>query len=236
MPELPMAGLPVPRRAMPLVAEPGDRGDDVLVVLPDGIDPPPSVPPRMFMAALDTYASCRRLDMQSLARHLGVGRATLYRRAGNREELLDEVIWWRSRRLVTGQLLAASGLSGAARIAAVIGGVLRAVERDRALRFLIETDPDTALRILTGGRGVTATGMTAALERLIDLERARGCFDPELDTATLAYVIIRISEGFLYADVLAGWPPDSRRAITVIRALLTGLDRATGEGRASQAH
>ena len=211
------------------LAERGDSSGDVRAVLPDGIDPPASVPPQMFTAAVDTYASCRRLDMQSLARHLGVGRATLYRRAGNREELLDEVIWWRSRRLLTGQLLAARDLSGAARIAAVIGGVLRAIERDRALRFLIEADPDVALRILTGGRSVTATGMTAALERLIDLERARGCFDPELDTATLAYAIIRIGEGFLYADVLADRPPDSGRAITVIQALLTGLDRLTGE-------
>jgi AcrR family transcriptional regulator len=197
-------------------------------VLPEGTDPPASVPPQMFTAAVDAYASCRRLDMQSLARHLGVGRATLYRRAGNRETLLDEVIWWRARRMVTGQLLMASGLSGVSRIAAVIGGVLRAIERDRPLRFLIEADPDTALRILTGGRSVTAMGMTAALERLIELERSRGCFDTELDTSTLAYAIIRISEGFLYADVLADRPPDSGRAITVIRALLAGLDRVAG--------
>jgi AcrR family transcriptional regulator len=206
--------------------ERGGRRDDVLAVLPGGIDPPASLLPQIFTAALETYDSCRRLDMQSLARHLGVGRATLYRRAGNREALLDEVIWWRARQLLTGQLVAASGLSGAARIAAVIGGVLRAIERDRPLRFLIEADPDTALRILTGSRSVTAIGMTGALERLIDLERSRGCFDAELDTATLAYAIIRIGEGFLYGDVLAGRPPDSGRAITVIRALLTGLDRA----------
>jgi hypothetical protein len=37
---------------------------------------------------------------------------------------------------------------------------------------------------------------------------------------------MRISEGFLYADVIAARPPDVERAITVIRALLTGLDRA----------
>lgn len=210
---------------MPGLAKRGDSRDDIRAVLPDGIDPPVSVPPQMFTAALDIYASCRRLDMQSLARHLGVGRATLYRRAGNREELLDEVIWWRSRRLLTGQLLAARRLSGAARIAAVVGGVLRAIERDRPLRFLIEADPDTAVRILTGGRSVTATGMTGALERLIDLERARGRFDTALDTGTLVCAIIRIGEGFLYADVLADRPPDSSRAITVIQALLTGLDQ-----------
>lgn len=203
----------------------GDGSEYVRAVLPDGTDPPASVPPHMFTAALDTYASCHRLDMQSLARHLGVGRATLYRRAGNREELLDEVIWWRCRRLLTEQLLAASGLSGASRIAAVIGGILRAIERDRPLRFLIGADPEIALRILTGGGSVTATGMTGALERLIDLERARGCFDTELDTGTLACAIFRIGEGFLYADVLADRPPDSSRAITVIQALLTSLDR-----------
>lgn len=212
--------------AMQRLTARGDDSDDVRAVLPDGTDPPASMPSQMFTAALDTYASCRRLDMQSLARRLGVGRATLYRRAGNREALLDEVIWWRSRRLLTEELLAASGLSGARRIAAVFGGVLRAIGGDRPLRFLIEADPETALRILTGGHSVTAKGMTAALERLIDLERARGCFDTELDTGTLAYAIIRIGEGFMYADVLADRPPDSSRAVTVIQALLTGLDRA----------
>jgi len=220
--------------AIPGLAERCSSSDDVLAVLPDGIDPPTSLPPQIFAAALETYAACRRMDMQSLARHLGVGRATLYRRAGNREALLDEVIWWRSRRLLTGQLLAASELSGAARIAAVIDGVLRAIERDRPLRFLIGADPDTALRILTGRRSLTATGMTSALERLIDLERSRGRFDPELDTASLAYAIIRIGESFLYADVLAGRAPDSGRAITVIRALLTGLDRAPDRVPADQ--
>ena len=205
----------------------GDRRDDLRVVLPAGTDPPAAVPPQMFAAAAQAYASGRRLDMQSLARRLGIGRATLYRRAGNREDLLDEVIWWRARRTVAVQLLMAGGLSGTSRIAAVVSGVLHAAEADRALRAFIESDPDAALRILTGYRSVTAAGLTAALERLIDLERSRGCFEAELDTSTLAYAIKRISEGFLYADALAGRAPDSGRAVTVIRALLTGLDRTT---------
>jgi hypothetical protein len=67
--------------------------------------------------------------------------------------------------------------------------------------------------------------MVSALEKLIDLERDRGCFDTSLDTSTLAYAITRISEGFLYADVIADHPPDVDRARTVIEALLGGLDR-----------
>ena len=68
--------------------------------------------------------------------------------------------------------------------------------------------------------------MTAALGRLIERERGGGYFAAELDPDSLAYAVTRISEGFLYADVLADRPPDIERAITVIRALLTGLDRA----------
>jgi AcrR family transcriptional regulator len=198
--------------------------DDVRVILPGGTAPPAAVPSQMFAAAADAYASGLRLDMQSLARRLGVGRATLYRRAGNREDLLDEVIWWRARRVVTLQLLMAGNQSGANRIAAVVAGVLRGIEADEPLRAFIQSDPDTARRILSG-RGVTAAGLTEALERLIDLERSRGSFAAGLDTSALAYAIMRICEGFLYSDVLANRVPDSGRAVTVIRALLAGLDR-----------
>ncbi len=199
----------------------GDVRDDVRAVLPEGTAPPAGVPAEMFAAAVDAYLAGRRLDMQSLARRLGVGRATLYRRAGNRERLLDEVIWWRGRRMVASRVLATAHLRGVARIAAVIGGALRAIERDRPLHALIESEPDTALRILTGSRSLAGHGMAAALANLIDLERSCGAFDADLDTSTLAYAIIRISEGFLYADVIADRPPDIGRAITVIQALLT---------------
>ncbi len=63
--------------------------------------------------------------------------------------------------------------------------------------------------------------MATALANLIDLERGRGAFDAELDTSTLAYAIIRISEGFLYADVVGDRAPDVGQAITVIQALLS---------------
>jgi AcrR family transcriptional regulator len=217
-----------PAVSAPAVSAPAvraDARDDVRAVLPDGIAPPPAVPREMFMAAVDAYLAGRRLDMQSLARRLGVGRATLYRRVGNREQLLDEVIWWRGRRMVATQVLATAHLSGVTRIAAVVGGALRAIEQDRALRAFIESEPDAALRILTGSRSQAGRGMARALASLIDLERGRGAFDAELDTSTLAYAIIRISEGFLYADVVGDRVPDVGQAITVIQALLVGLHR-----------
>lgn len=199
---------------------------DAAVVVPEGVAPPAEIPADMFAAAADAYLSGQRLDMQSLARRIGVGRATLYRRAGNREQLLDEVIWWRARRMLVNRLSATAQLTGAARIAAVVGGVLSAIEQDGPLRAFLESDQDAAMRILTGVRSRAAGGVAGALERLIELERSRDAFQADLDAATLAYVIMRISEGFLYADVLADRTPDIGRASTVIEALLTGLDLA----------
>ena len=186
---------------------------------------PTGIPAEIFAAAVDTFVAGQRLDMRSLARRLGVARATLYRRAGNRERLLDELLWWRARRLLAGQLQATALLTGTERLVAVIGGVLRAIARDRPLRAFLRSDPETALRLLTGARSTVHLGMASALEKLIDLERGRGCFDASLDTPTLAYAIVRISEGFLYADPIADRTPDTDRATTLIEGLLTGLDR-----------
>lgn len=197
---------------------------DARVVVPDGIAPPARIPAPVFAAAADAHASGQRLDMKSLARQLGVSRATLYRQAGNREQLLEQVIWWRARRTLAEQVRATAGRSGVERIIAAVGGVLRRIEQDRSLRAFLESDPEAALRILTGSRGTVQRGMVAALENLIDLERGRGAFDADLDTPTLAYAIVRIAEGFLYADVVADRSPDTDRAITVIEALLRGLD------------
>jgi len=198
---------------------------DARAVVPEGIAAPARIPAEIFASAVDAYVSGQRLDMQSLARRAGVGRATLYRRAGNREQLLDEVLWWRARRLLVRQVQATAALAGVARIAAVIGGVLAAVERDKPLRAFLESDPEAAMRILTGTRSTAAKGMAGALENLLDLERGRGAFEADLDTPTLAYAIVRLCEGFLYADVIADRPPDTGRAVTVIEALLLGLDR-----------
>ena len=202
------------------------RPDDAQAVLPAGAAVPAGIPAEIFAAAVDTFVAGQRLDMRSLARRLGVARATLYRRAGNREQLLDEMLWWRARRLLVDQVQATASLTGTERLAAVIGGVLRAIARDRPLRAFLESDPETALRLLTGTRSTAHRGMASALEKLIDLERGRGCFDASLDTPTLAYAILRISESFLYADVIADRTPDIDRAITLIEALLSGLDVA----------
>jgi AcrR family transcriptional regulator len=199
------------------------RGDAQLVV-PSGVAPPASIPADVFAAAVDAYTSGQKLDMQALARRLGVGRATLYRRAGNREQLLDEVVWWRSRQALTAAVSSSASLRGVPRVVAVVNTILRGVMHDRALHAFLDSDPEAAIRILTGARSTVQQGMTSTLENLIDLEASRGHLAIGLDTPTLTYAIVRISEGFLYSDIIADRTPDVDRATTVIEALLRGLD------------
>jgi AcrR family transcriptional regulator len=197
---------------------------DAALVVPAGVEPPASIPADVFAAAVDAYTSGQRLDMQALARRLGVGRATLYRRAGNREQLLDEVVWWRSRQALAAAVSRSATRQGIPRIIAVISAVLRGVMHDRALHAFLDSDPEAAMRILTGARSTVQQGMTSALENLIDLEVSRGHLAVGLDTSTLTYAIVRISEGFLYSDIIADRTPDVERATTVIEALLRGLE------------
>ena len=199
--------------------------DDVGRVLPEGTATPATIPGPIFAAAVDTFVAGQRLDMRSLARRVGVARATLYRQAGNREQLLDQVLWWRARLLLADQVRASAHLIGTDRLTAVIAGVLHGIGADRPVRMFLESDPETALRVMTGTRSTVHQGITAVLENLIDLERGRGAFDASLDSPTLAFAIIRVADGFLYSDVIADRAPDIDRATTVIQALLTGLDR-----------
>jgi AcrR family transcriptional regulator len=198
--------------------------DDVARVLPQGTGMPATIPGPIFAAAVDTFVTGQRLDMRSLARRVGVARATLYRRAGNREQLLEQVLWWRARRLLADQVRASAHLAGTDRLTAVVGGVLRAIGADRPVRMFLESEPETALRVLTGSRSTVHRGMAAALENLIDAERSRGAFDASLDTPTLAFAIVRVADGFLYSDVIADRASGAGRAIIVIEALLRGLD------------
>ncbi|MGQ0838973.1 QsdR family transcriptional regulator [Actinokineospora sp.] len=200
---------------------------DVERVVPEGVAAPASIPADVFAAAVASYVAGQRLDMQGLARKLCVGRATLYRRAGNRERLLAEVIWWRSRHAVADALHNTAGLTGVPRLVAIIGAVLTASRRDSALRAFLEADPETALQILTGADSRVQNGMMAVLETLIEVETERGTLRVGLDKSLLAYAILRIAEGFLYADVIADRTPDVTTALTVIEALLRGLDSST---------
>jgi len=194
--------------------------DAILSILPEGVGPPADVPPAIFTAALETFLEMRRLDMRALAAELRMGRSSLYRRARSRDHLLSAVLSYLTRRAIVRALDAARGLSGAERVIAVVHHFLHDVHGQAALRRLLQEEPEAALRILTSKRGVVQRCLIDAVERLLAEEEAHARVELALDRATLAYVIVRMGETFLYADVIADNQPDVDRAVEVIAQLM----------------
>jgi AcrR family transcriptional regulator len=194
--------------------------EGALSVLPEGVAPPPDVPSTIFVAALHTFLEMRRVDMRGLAAELGMGRSSLYRKVGSRDQLLGAVLWYLTRRTIVRAVEASSGLGGPARVVAVVHHFLHDVHRQAALRRFLHEEPEAALRILTSKRGVVQQRVIAAVERLLAEEETDADARLTLDRATLAYVIVRIGESFLYADVIADNQPDVDRAVEVVAQLL----------------
>jgi AcrR family transcriptional regulator len=189
-------------------------------IIAAGIEPPADVPPDIFSAALATFLDCRRLDMRALAGELGISRATLYRRVGGRDHLLGEVIWYLARRALARAYDGSGELSGEERVVTVVERFMRDVHSQPALARLLEAEPEAALRILTSKHGPIQRGIIDVLARLMELEEARGNLRLGIDRGTLAFAIVRLGEGFLYADVIADNDPDVDQAVAVIGRLL----------------
>ena len=189
-------------------------------LVPGGTQPPPEIPAEIFQAALAIYRDRRRLDMRALAAELGMSRATLYRKVGNRDRLLGEVMWYLTRVAMSWALAEAEGRNGADRIVEVLRVFMSAVNGSAELRHLLEAEPEAALRILTSKHGPVQPGVTDALENLLAEEEQRGHLRLSIDRGTLAYVLVRIGESFLYADVIADQEPDVDAAVAVAARLM----------------
>jgi AcrR family transcriptional regulator len=197
-----------------------DTSADFAALVPGGTEPPEEIPPEIFQAALATYRERRRLDMRALAADLGIGRATLYRKVGNRDRLLGEVMWYLTRVAMYCSLVKAKDRRGAERVVEVLRLFMSAVNGSADLRHFLEAEPEAALRVLTSKHGPVQPGVIEALESLLTQEEERGNLRPTIDRGTLAYVIVRIGEGFLYADVIADQEPDVDAAVEVVARLL----------------
>jgi len=164
------------------------------------------------------FLAGERVDVQAIARELGLARATMHR-------------WFRTRELLLGEVLAEFGeermfvlrARTAGRGAAALLGTFDAFNRDLSeglgLRALLAAEPELALRVLTSPDGLVQPRMVDAVQRLIELEIADG-FQPALAADLLAYGIVRLAEAFLYRDIATGLGGELGRLRELEAALL----------------
>jgi AcrR family transcriptional regulator len=160
-----------------------------------------------------------RIDMGALAKELGVSRATLYSWVGSKERLLGEVIWSFAEAGVEQARAAAKG-DGAGYIVDVVDRFTRLNATFEPLRRFIASDPALALRLLTSKEGPVQERMIAIASELLTEQIEAGKLKPALDIETLSYLMVRVSESFLYSDLITGSTPDTEKGVEVVRLLL----------------
>jgi AcrR family transcriptional regulator len=200
------------------------------------LDGEPSAAPTPLDAlhrARERWLESGRIDMGDLAAELGVSRATLYRWVGTRERLLGEVLWTFAAASMRDALAAARG-TGPDYVADVIERYLESAAGFAPLRRFIEQDPEYALRVIASKHSPMQRRSIAAIRQLLEDQAAAGALTPPLDVDDLAYLVIRISESYLYSDVITGSEPDVRKAADAIHALLHAPPTRRSRGRKKQ--
>ena len=182
-------------------------------------------------AAREVWLAGGPLDMGALAARLGTSRATLYRWVGSRERLLGEVVWTVSSEPMEAAIAAAKG-EGPEFVADVIERYMRGALGYEPLRVFVERDPEYALRVLASKHSPMQRRSILMVRRVLDDQVHAGTLEPALDLDTLAFLIVRIVESFLYTDVITGGEPDVAAAGDAVFALLSAPRRRRKGARA----
>ncbi|MFC5903189.1 QsdR family transcriptional regulator [Streptomyces zhihengii] len=193
---------------------------------PSQASPAPQAPPEppaplspddpVLRAAVAMFRRDGWIDARALAQEAGIGRATLYRRYGDRDRLLGEAIWSIATEEFARVHPRCRG-RGADGIAELVHALLHTSARLPAMRRFVAEHADTALKVMTSRDGVMQHRMTSTLTQLIRTEIG----EPEdTDAATLAYAVTRVGESFYYRELITGEPADIAAAAVVIRRIL----------------
>jgi AcrR family transcriptional regulator len=170
-------------------------------------------------AAMHRYLRGRRVDVQAIAVELGLGRTTIYRWFGSREQLIGEVLVRAATPLFDEARAGARG-TGAARLLDAFDRFNRGLRDATALRQFVEAEREAALRIITSGAGNVQPQIVALITGLIEEEVRGGNYDPPVEPAALGYAIVRLAEAFLFNEAAAAMPADVERLRQVEAALL----------------
>jgi AcrR family transcriptional regulator len=174
--------------------------------------------------AMRRYLRGRRVDVQAIAAELGLGRTTIYRWFGSRDELIGAVLVRAAEPLLKD---ARAGARGTGRLVLLdtLDRFNRSLTDAPALRQFVENERDAALRIITSGAGKVQPWIVEAVTELIRQEVHAGTYRPSIEPATLGYAIVRLGEAFLYNDAVAGMRGDVER-LRGVQAAMFGAERA----------
>lgn len=154
-----------------------------------------------------------RVDMQTVAEALGIGRSTLYRWVGDRERLMGHVVverigptWAAAQRDARGR--------GLDRTLDSVGRFIRGVVDDAALSSFVTREPSLALRVLLDPEGLVARSLSEGVTAAVLADSGRHLTEEDAD------VLMHLATAQVWASVAGGLEPRVEAIVRVLRKLL----------------
>jgi AcrR family transcriptional regulator len=180
-----------------------------------------AAPEDAMKLAREHYLACERVDMQSLAAELGIGRTTLYRWVGDRESLISGML----SAMVIEVLAESAGEAEGDGLERVIDGMKRFTVTSagfKPLRHLVRTEPELGLRVMMAPGSAVSVAIRDALSH--QLKETRPEWSGE-KAEELADVITQIGMVYVWVNVANDSEPDIERASRAMRMLVDAADR-----------
>jgi AcrR family transcriptional regulator len=165
------------------------------------------------------YLAGLRVDVRAIATEVGVGRTTIYRWFGSRDELVGEVL----RNAFHGLIHVAESRQdgrGTRAVLATMDRINRWLAGSEPLRCYLEQEGSAALRLITASNGPVQPYVVDWVAAMIERALSGTCQKLRIDSGTLAYAMVRLSEAFLFNDAIAGIRGDVQRLHDVQAAIL----------------
>jgi AcrR family transcriptional regulator len=182
---------------------------------------------QVLALAMNRYLRGRRIDVQAIASELGIGRTTIYRWFGSRDELIGEVLV-RAAEPLLAQARASAGGKGGPALLETLDRFNRGLADAPALRQFVEHERDAALRVITSSAGTVQPRIAALITEMILREVSAGAYEPLVEPSTLGYAIVRLGEAFLFNDAVAGMRGDVER-LREVEAAILGVPAGAGK-------
>jgi AcrR family transcriptional regulator len=164
------------------------------------------------------FVAGERVEMQGLAAELDIGRTTLYRWTGERDQLMGEIIGRLVDEWVASVESQATG-TGVARLLETLRRFLELAAGSPPLTAFTEREPGLALRVLMDRGGRVAERSRDALRR--NIEEAIPTLEVPPD---IIEAISMTATSLVWANIAAAQEPDIDGAITVANTLLSACE------------
>ena len=168
------------------------------------------------------YLNLERVDMQSLANELGIGRTTLYRWVGDRDSLISEMLSEMVVEVIGTAIGEAEG-EGLERTIDAMRRFMLTTADFAPLRHLVQNEPELGLRVMLAPGSGVSTAITGELTA--EIERTRPEWSGE-KASELADILTQNGMAYEWGNIAVRSEPEIDRAIRAMETLVRAADTA----------